>query len=98
MSNKPVFDFAIMNSQMALIANFNVQDKHVMFLYHSPKDACHVLIDNEPVGYFIGDNIFYDINHKAICSVQRPTKAVFSFEKEFIPAYVSTVTKYILGV
>ena len=92
----PIFDVSVISTQMSLIANFVVKEKQVQFLYHSCFDACHVLVDNEHIGYFKGDNYFRYPNHTEICRVQMPSKSIYSFEKEFIPVYVATVTEFLL--
>ena len=83
-------------SQMSLVANFAIKGKQIMFLYYSRTDTCHVLIDMQFVGYFKGDNTFKDPNQIIIKQIELPKKSIYSFEKEFIPMYVSVVTQSLL--
>ena len=95
MAINPVFSNANM-SRMFIVANFMCNKKHVVFMYASFQDTCHVLVDLDHIGYFKGDGFFRNPNHLEICPAQLPPKALYSFEKEYIPVYVATVTEYLL--
>lgn len=95
MYNKPTFSYAELKS-MALVANFAVKEKQVIFFYCSRKDTCFVLVDTVCIGYCCGDNTFRNLEHELLLEVPRITKPIYSFEREYVPAYASVVTQYLL--
>lgn len=96
-SNLPIFDINSLN-RMSLIANFRaVGNRLVQFWYQPSVDTCFVLVDNEYIGYFKGDNYFRYPNHNEIAFIGRPEMKLCSFEVEYVPQYVSVVTEYLIN-
>ena len=83
-------------AKMLLLAIFVVKEKEVKFFYLNSNDTLYVLVDNNFIGFFKGDNTFKDPSGNILKGIVLPRKPQYSFEKEFIPAYVSCITEYIL--